>query len=368
MSDVEKKLKWIFSLNVKVNSNQLFTSYTAFKLFKTFSTMSATTAFSYAQIARRSVKDEDKVVQVQDSQGSAWQFAAGTFNNVSVSPVADVTPAHPEPKVAPVTEPSLCIPRVFPNLTKEFVKDIIENYERLGEVERVDMVNKENAKGEKFKRVFVHFKMWNMDDEYVTERRDTALRGEMFEIVYDEPWFWKVGRSHAEKPIFDKDGKKKVLGSGVETGRSSVRAPAAKIDLSCIETPVPSVKKVSFKDPEPVTAAVVQPIVTANPLQLVPRQVLKKPTTSKKVPPPPPAVEKKEQNMSEYQSQIDELKAMVAAQTEMMKNLQSLIIKQNYQSDVEINGRLDCRFSTNDDDKSGEEMNWADMLDSDDEE
>ena len=51
------------------------------------------------------------------------------------------------------TNPSICVPRVFPNITWKRVKEVFEEL-GLGEVERVDMVNKTNDKGEKFKRVF----------------------------------------------------------------------------------------------------------------------------------------------------------------------------------------------------------------------
>ena len=100
-------------------------------------------------------------------------------------------------KLSPST-PSLCIPRVFPNITWQRVKDALEDV-GLGEIDRVDMVHKKNEKGESFKRVFVHFKRCATTPE-ATAAREMVLGGEMFQVTYDDPWFWKIGMSHAEKP------------------------------------------------------------------------------------------------------------------------------------------------------------------------
>lgn len=100
-------------------------------------------------------------------------------------------------KLSPST-PSLCIPRVFPNITWQRVKDALEDV-GLGEIDRVDMVHKKNEKGESFKRVFVHFKRWATTPE-ATAAREMVLGGDMFQVTYDDPWFWKIGMSHAEKP------------------------------------------------------------------------------------------------------------------------------------------------------------------------
>lgn len=102
----------------------------------------------------------------------------------------------------PKSSPSLCIPRVFSNITWQRVKETIEELE-LGVIDRVDMVNKTNAKGEKFKRVFIHFKQWS-DDSSVEEVRCKLLSGDQIKIVYDEPWFWKVSMSKVERPNFEK--------------------------------------------------------------------------------------------------------------------------------------------------------------------
>ncbi len=92
---------------------------------------------------------------------------------------------------------SLCIPRVFNNITHKRVKQhMIEA--NLGFVERVDLIHMGD-----FKRAFVHFapNKWNMRD---TEARNalTALQsGKKIRIEYESPWFWLVGISGAVRPV-----------------------------------------------------------------------------------------------------------------------------------------------------------------------
>ena len=103
------------------------------------------------------------------------------------------------------SNPSICIPRVFPNIDWRRVKNVFEEL-GMGEVERVDMINKVNDKGQKFKRVFVHFKKWN-DDPTTRQVKSKLLSGDSVKIVYDDPWFWKVFLSHVPKPTFEKKKK-----------------------------------------------------------------------------------------------------------------------------------------------------------------
>ena len=93
--------------------------------------------------------------------------------------------------------PSICIPRVFPNITKARVEAIFRNL-GFGELEQVDMVKKTNSKGEKYQRVFVHFKQWN-DDEQTCQARQMLLNDQQVKVVYDDPWFWKI-RASQQKP------------------------------------------------------------------------------------------------------------------------------------------------------------------------
>jgi hypothetical protein len=126
----------------------------------------------------------------------------------------------------PKSAPSICIPRVFPNITWQRVKGIFEDL-GLGTVDRVDMVNKTNDKGQKFKRVFVHFKQWN-SDETAQQVREKLLGGDQVKIVYDEPWFWKIAMSTAPRPDFEK----KTTGTRTASGGKRERKAPRVMDVT----------------------------------------------------------------------------------------------------------------------------------------
>ena len=96
------------------------------------------------------------------------------------------------------SEPSLCIPRVFPNITDRRVAYVF-NQLHLGEIERIDMVQRETQDGVAFQRVFIHFKEW-ANSKQANAVREKLVNDEQIKIVYDEPWYWKVSASRVNKP------------------------------------------------------------------------------------------------------------------------------------------------------------------------
>ena len=104
--------------------------------------------------------------------------------------------------------PSLCIPRVYPNIKEERIRRIFQEL-ALGELDRIDIVNKTNEKGEKFNRVFVHFKMWYTEGNSEVARK-RLIEGKDIKIMYDDPWFWKVSayKEHVQKPLPEKKSVK----------------------------------------------------------------------------------------------------------------------------------------------------------------
>lgn len=94
---------------------------------------------------------------------------------------------------------SICIPRVFKNITEARIRAIFTRL-GFGTIERVDMVAKTNKKGEEFWRVFAHFSSWNERSgpaHYVKEMLDN---GEKVPIVYDDPWYWLIAKSTSRVP------------------------------------------------------------------------------------------------------------------------------------------------------------------------
>jgi len=93
-------------------------------------------------------------------------------------------------RTIPASIPSLCIPRVFTNIGEKRIRNIFDEL-NMGEIDRVDIVSKTTEKGEKFNRVFVHFKRWSTDGNAEVARQ-RLLNGQDIKIIYDDPWFWKI--------------------------------------------------------------------------------------------------------------------------------------------------------------------------------
>ena len=103
--------------------------------------------------------------------------------------------------------PSLCIPRVFANITEKRVAFVVREV-GLGEIDRIDMVPKTSDDGTKFQRVFIHFKRWN-SSEAAQRARERVLSGKEIKIVYDDPWFWKLSANRAVQRAPREDGSVK---------------------------------------------------------------------------------------------------------------------------------------------------------------
>ena len=104
---------------------------------------------------------------------------------------------HIDFRTLPANIPSLCIPRVFSNIDERRIYRIFDDL-GLGDIDRISIVRGNNAKGEKFNRVFIHFTRW-----YNSRNADTArerlLNGNDIKVIYDDPWFWKVA-AYREAP------------------------------------------------------------------------------------------------------------------------------------------------------------------------
>jgi len=93
-------------------------------------------------------------------------------------------------RTIPDNIPSICIPRVFTNITDSRIRKIFTDL-KMGEIDKIDFVSRQTEKGEKFNRVFIHFKRWNINGDVATAR-ERLLKGQDIKIVYDDPWFWKI--------------------------------------------------------------------------------------------------------------------------------------------------------------------------------
>jgi hypothetical protein len=88
------------------------------------------------------------------------------------------------------TLPSICIPRVFIEISKQ---DIIVAFEKIlgkGSVDRVDLIRKHGGT-EMYQRAFVHFTNQCVENNHCTVMRQRLHKGLDVKIVYSEYWFWK---------------------------------------------------------------------------------------------------------------------------------------------------------------------------------
>jgi hypothetical protein len=114
----------------------------------------------------------------------------------------DVASAMYGESKAPITHPSICIPRTFPTIRGEQTKRAVFNTFkdlRIGYIDRIDTVHKTDKNGERFCTVYVHLK-WSVDSQLARDTRQKLLDGKDVKVVYDEPWFWKCTASTIDKP------------------------------------------------------------------------------------------------------------------------------------------------------------------------
>lgn len=101
-------------------------------------------------------------------------------------------------RTVPINVPSLCIPRVYPNINEARIRKIFDEL-ALGTIDHLDIISKTTDKGEKFNRVFIHFRRWYTDGN-AGVARERLLNGKDIKIIYDDPWFWKVSAYREQQP------------------------------------------------------------------------------------------------------------------------------------------------------------------------
>jgi hypothetical protein len=105
-------------------------------------------------------------------------------------------------------ELSICIPRIFANITEERIRDVIDGM-KLGLISRIDVIQPYSAASkENYKRAFVHFTMWYLTDE-AQDARGKLLRGEELKVSYDGKWFWKLSANRASTQVVKKNNLRK---------------------------------------------------------------------------------------------------------------------------------------------------------------
>ena len=102
--------------------------------------------------------------------------------------------------------PSLCIPRILENVNHKYIRDIFEKL-KLGNINRIDIIERKTERGSNYKRVFIHFHNW-YTNETATSVKERLFSGKDIKIVHNNPWFWKVSMNKYSNKDTNKDSKK----------------------------------------------------------------------------------------------------------------------------------------------------------------
>ena len=124
-----------------------------------------------------------------------YQYKALPFSKMSSNSESASKQAVVDVSVLPKNVPSLCIPRMFPNITKERILQVFGDLD-ICDIDHIDMIPKTSPTGEKFQRVFIHMAQWKNNPQAVRARA-RVLEGKEIKIIYDDPWFWKVSANRS---------------------------------------------------------------------------------------------------------------------------------------------------------------------------
>ena len=152
---------------------------------------------------------------------------------------------------------SLFIPFVFPNFDKEYVS---KAFAKIGEVDRVDFVAKQDRNGKTYNAVYIHFKKWydNYDAIETLCRLETSGKTELYHD--DSDYFWIVLPNTAKKHIPGDRKPRLDLGSSNSINIKTVenmpeKKPFAKIVIKRDNMPEkkPFAKLIAKTDNTPAT-------------------------------------------------------------------------------------------------------------------
>ena len=217
-------------------------------------------------------------------------------NNASASGAIDF-------RTLPDFLPSMCIPRVYPNISEGRIRKIFDEL-NIGVIDRVDIVSKNTEKGEKFNRVFIHMDRW-FHNSNASVARERLLGGKDIKIIYDDPWFWKVSayKPAAEGSSSNNNNKKKatIQFDSSDDEKEKERRKPKVTDIKPLTEPRPrpynnnnnrggGCNKARREDTLPVQRPVVikqeKPIIKEEERPVVQRPILRDNNPKIEVPPP----------------------------------------------------------------------------------
>lgn len=182
------------------------------------------------------------------------------------------TSADPNLACYPSYHPSICIPRVFANISEQHIREVVHSL-NFGAIEQIDIVKTKQGK-ENHQRVFIHFHHWFYNEES-SDVRTKLIRGEEIHVPYDGKRFWKLSANKASRSSI-------ILTDKSSNGRTSPlhKEAVVRSALKQLNGNVHIVERQAMTTPEPVVK--------------IPQPVMKTPErVVKRDPSPPPRPEKK---------------------------------------------------------------------------
>ena len=134
----------------------------------------------------------------------------------------------------PKNIPSLCIPRVFSNITEARIRKTFEDI-FIGRIEKIDIIKKE-----KFNCVFVHLS-WNNNTSDALYVRNQVMTGKDVKIIYEKDWFWMVSASRIQTPSQPQQLSHKTdeFGRELRTQEEPLIKPILQRQRACFQPPPP---------------------------------------------------------------------------------------------------------------------------------
>jgi hypothetical protein len=117
---------------------------------------------------------------------------------VELAPWLAQATTRTDPNLAcyPSYHPSICIPRVFANISEQHIREVVHSL-NFGAIEQIDIVQTRQGK-ENHQRVFIHFHHWFYNEES-SDVRTKLIRGEEIHVPYDGKRFWKLSANKASR-------------------------------------------------------------------------------------------------------------------------------------------------------------------------
>lgn len=108
---------------------------------------------------------------------------------------------------------SICIPRVDAWVTDEYVRKVfgevllsgteeaLPDGSTVDPIEKVDLIVRQNDKGETYKRAFIHFQNWHLlTSDAATLIWQKITNGEIVKIMHAKPSYWKCSLNRVPRP------------------------------------------------------------------------------------------------------------------------------------------------------------------------